>query len=67
MKTVNDIAALKKRIKDLEKENELLKKKKNVFYTNKKTVKTPNSIAPIFDKASEIVKTYFQTFNADSY
>lgn len=65
MKTVNDIAALKKRIKDLEKENELLKKKKNVFYTNKKTVKAPNSIAPIFDKASEIVKTYFQTFNAD--
>lgn len=65
MKTVNDIAGLKKRIKDLEKENELLKKKKNVFYTSKKTVKTPNAIAPIFDKASEIVKTYFQTFNAD--
>lgn len=65
MKTVNDIAVLKKRIKDLEKENELLKKKKNVFYTNKKTVKTPSAIAPIFDKAAEIVKTYFQTFNAD--
>lgn len=65
MKTVNNIAELKKRIKDLEKENELLKKKKNVFYTNKKTVKAPTEIAPIFDKASEIVKTYFQTFNAD--
>jgi two-component sensor histidine kinase/predicted hydrocarbon binding protein len=65
MKSGENIQTLKKRIKELEKENELLKKKKNVFYTNKKTVKTPKDIAPIFDKASEIVKTYFLTFNAD--
>ena len=65
MKEIENIKTLKKRIKDLEKENELLKKKKDVFYTSKKTVKTPNEIAPIFDKASEIVKNYFQTFNAD--
>ena len=65
MKPVDDIVALKKRIKVLEKENELLKKKKDVFFTSKKTVNTPNEIAPIFDKASEIVKKYFQTFNAD--
>lgn len=65
MKPVDNIVALKKRIKILEKENELLKKKKDVFFTSKKTVNTPNEIAPIFDKASEIVKKYFQTFNAD--
>ncbi|MBK6986440.1 MAG: hypothetical protein IPH32_17660 [Bacteroidetes bacterium] len=60
-----NIKTLKKRIKDLEKENQLLKKKKEVFFTSKKTVKAPTEIAPIFDKASEIVKKYFQTFNAD--
>ncbi|MBP8033090.1 MAG: hypothetical protein KAZ71_00765 [Bacteroidia bacterium] len=65
MNSKENILALKKRIKELEKENILLKKKKDVFYTTKKTVKTPKSIAPIFDEASEIVKTYFQTFNAD--
>ena len=65
MKETENIKTLKKRIKDLEMENELLKKKKDIFYTSKKTVKTPNAIAPIFDKASEIVKSYFQTFNAD--
>ena len=65
MTSKENIQSLKKRIKELEKENELLKKKKNVFYTNNKTVKTPKDIAPIFDKASEIVKEYFQTFNTD--
>lgn len=65
MNSKENILALKKRIKELEKENILLKKKKDVFFTTKKTVKAPKSIAPIFDEASEIVKTYFQTFNAD--
>ena len=65
MKSEENIQSLKKKIKELEKENLLLKKKKDVFYTSKKTVKTPSEIAPIFDKASEIVKKYFQTFNAD--
>ena len=65
MKSAENIQSLKKKIKELEKENQLLKKKKDVFFTSKKTVKAPNEIAPIFDKASEIVKNYFQTFNAD--
>ncbi|HRG00729.1 MAG TPA: histidine kinase dimerization/phosphoacceptor domain -containing protein [Bacteroidia bacterium] len=65
MKKIEDIKTLKKRIKELEKENALLKKKKDIFYTSKKTVKTPSEIAPLFDKVSEIVKSYFQTFNAD--
>ena len=65
MSVVNDIAALKKRIKELEKENQLLKKKKDIFSTSKKTVKTPSQIAPIFDKASEIVKKYFQIRSPD--
>ena len=65
MKKTEDIQSLKQRIKELEKENLMLHKKKDVFYTTKKTVKTPKDIEPIFDKASEIVKKYFQTFNAD--
>ncbi len=65
VKPVDDIAALKKRIQFLEKENELLKKKKDVFFTDKKTVKVPKNIEPLFDKAAEVVKTYFETFTAD--
>lgn len=65
MTNKDNIETLKKRIKELEKENLLLHKKKDVFYTNKKTVKTPANIAPIFDEAAEIVKKYFQTFKAD--
>ncbi|MBI3519061.1 MAG: hypothetical protein HY062_06850 [Bacteroidetes bacterium] len=65
MKSDESIRSLKKKIKELEKENQLLKKKKDVFFTSEKTVKTPAEISPIFDKASEIVKKYFQTFNAD--
>lgn len=65
MKNSENIQSLKKRIKELEKENESLKKLKKVFYTDKKTVKTPKNIEPIFDKASETVKQYFQTFKAN--
>lgn len=65
MKSNENIKLLKQRIKALEKENALLKKKKDVFYTTKKTVKAPNEIAHLFDQVSETVKTYFQTFNAD--
>ena len=65
MKPEENIQSLKKKIKELEKENQHLKKKKDVFFTAKKTVKTPSEIAPIFDKASEIVKQYFQNFEAD--
>ncbi len=65
MKPTANIQELKNRIKELEKENLILKKKKDVFFTTKKTVKTNAEMAPIFDNASEIVKKYFQTFNAD--
>src|SRR6476661_632870 len=65
MKADENIQSLKKRIKDLEKENQLLKNKKDVFFTDKKTVKVPKNMEPLFDKASEVVKKYFQTFTAD--
>ena len=65
MKPDENIQSLKKRIKELEKENQILKRKKDVFYTDKKTVKVPEDIEPIFDKASVVVKKYFQNFTAD--
>ena len=65
MKPDENIQSLKKRIKELEKENQILKRKKDVFYTDKKTVKVPENIEPIFDKASVVVKKYFQNFTAD--
>lgn len=65
MEPVETIQSLKKRIKELEKENLILKNKKDVFYTDRKTVKTPIEIEPIFDKASEVVKKYFETFTAN--
>ncbi|MDF2452587.1 MAG: hypothetical protein K0S26_2091 [Bacteroidota bacterium] len=65
MKAEENIQSLKKRIRELEKENQLLKKKKDIFFTKKKTVKVPKNIQPLFDKASEIVNEYFQTFTAD--
>jgi two-component sensor histidine kinase/predicted hydrocarbon binding protein len=65
MKPDESIHSLKKRIKELEKENLDLRKKKEVFFTEKKTVKVPKNIEPFFDKASDVVKKYFQTFTAD--
>ncbi len=65
MKSKESIQELKKRIQKLEKENALLKAKKDVFYTNRKTVKTPKAIEPIFNKAAETVKKYFKTFKAN--
>jgi two-component sensor histidine kinase/predicted hydrocarbon binding protein len=65
MKTRDNIPELKKRIRDLEKENALLKKKKEPFYTEKKTVKTPKNIEPAFDKAALSVKKYFQSFKTN--
>ncbi|MGZ5273649.1 MAG: histidine kinase dimerization/phosphoacceptor domain -containing protein [Kaistella sp.] len=65
MKPEENIQSLKKRIKELEKENLVLKEKKDIFYTRKKTVKVPKEMEPLFDKAEEVVKKYFQTFTAD--
>jgi len=65
VKSEESIQSLRKRVKELEKENQLLKKKKDIFFTDKKTVKVPKNIEPLFDKASEVVKKYFQTFTAD--
>ncbi len=60
-----NIESLKKRIKELEKENLVLKKKNSIFFTNKKTVKTPKELEPIFDQAEIVVKKYFETFTAN--
>ncbi len=65
MKSQENIQSLKKRISELEKENAILKEKKEVFYTKRKTVKTPDAFGPIFDKASETVKKYFKSFVAN--
>jgi len=65
LKADKTIQSLKKRIKELEKENTSLKKKKTVFYTDKPTVKIPKEIKPIFDEASLTVKKYFETFKAN--
>lgn len=65
MKPLENIQSLKKRIKELEKENLVLKNKKDVFFTDRKTVKTSKELEPVFDKASEIVKKYFETFTAN--
>ena len=61
MKTNQSITTLKKRIAELEKENEILKKKKEIFYTNKPTVKVPENLKPLFDEASKTVKKYFES------
>ena len=63
MKVNQNIQSLKKRIKELEKENQLLKSKKDIFFTAKKTVKTPKEIEPIFDRAEKIVGDYFQSLS----
>jgi len=60
-----NIESLQKRIKALEKENQLLKQKQNVFYTDKPTVRSPKGMKPIFDKAEDIVKEYFKDFEAN--
>jgi two-component sensor histidine kinase/predicted hydrocarbon binding protein len=65
MKAEENIQTLKKRVEELEKENLILKKQKSVFFTDKKTVKTPKQFTPIFDKAEDIVKKYFESFEAN--
>ena len=63
MKVKEDIQSLKKRIKELEKENQVLKSKRDVFFEDKKTVKAPKEIQPIFDRAEKIVGDYFQSLS----
>jgi two-component sensor histidine kinase/predicted hydrocarbon binding protein len=65
MASSEDIQSLKKRIKELEKENQVLRKKKDVFFTDDETVKVPMDVKPVFDKAALVVKEYFQTFKAN--
>lgn len=59
------IEELENRIKELESENRKLRSGKFSLATDKPTVKTPQDIAPIFDKAQEIVRNYFKSFNSD--
>lgn len=65
MTNTENIQNLKKRIKELEKENNLLKQKHTAFYTDKPTVKTPKEMKPLFDKAEDVVKDYFKDFTAN--
>lgn len=62
-----NIQSLKKRIKELEEENEMLKHKHQVFFTDGETVHTPLAMKPIFDKAEDIVKDYFKDFKANPH
>ena len=65
MTSNTSIENLKKRIKQLEKENDSLKKNVSLFYTKKQPVKVPKQIQPLFNEASETVKKYFSTFKVD--
>lgn len=65
MPNTENIQNLKKRIKELEKENQRLKQEQTAFNTDKPTVKTPPQMKPIFDKAEEVVKDYFKDFTAN--
>ncbi len=65
MKSTTTIINLKKRIKELEKENKALKKKTSFFFSDKTVVKSPKEMKPIFDKASLTVKKYFESFKAN--
>lgn len=65
MKSDQSILNLKKKIKELERENKVLKKKKDVFFSDKPIVKSPKEMKPIFDKASLTVKKYFESFKAN--
>ena len=64
-KSLTENQKLQLRIKELEKENDALKKQKKVFYTTKATVSTPKEIKPLFDKAAETVKKYFDNFSTN--
>ena len=63
MKNPDSIKALQLKIKNLEKENLLLKKKLNAKASTKNTVKTPKELKPIFSKAEKIVGEYFNKIN----
>lgn len=63
MKNPDSIKALKLKIKNLEKENLLLKKKLNSKVSTKNTVKTPKELKPVFSKAEKIVGDYFSKIN----
>ncbi len=65
MPNTENIQNLKKRIKELEKENHLLKQEHIAFLSDSPTVKTPPQMKPIFDKAEEVVKDYFKDFRAN--
>ncbi|MDQ3048299.1 MAG: ATP-binding protein [Bacteroidota bacterium] len=63
MKEGNEIEILKKRILQLEAENDLLRKGSDPFVAA--TVKVPESIQPVFDEAQKIVGEYFKNLKMD--
>lgn len=60
----DEVKNLKKKIAQLEKENQQLREGINSFITDGKTVSVPKEIEPIFDKAEKIVADYFRTIVA---
>lgn len=64
-KPPSEVNLLKLRIKELEKENEKLRNQKKAFYTTNATVSTPKNVKPLFDKAEETVRKYFDNFKTN--
>src|SRR5688572_5087162 len=65
MSQKEEIASLKKRIRELEKENALQQKNTPHIPVTGKTVKVPKKIQPLFDKAEETVGEYFSHLKMD--
>lgn len=58
------IEELKLKVKELERENELLRSGITSFLATGPTVNTPNQFKPTFDKAEETVRNYFTKLKA---
>jgi len=59
-----DIEKLKLKIKELERENELLRSGITSFLATDKTVNVPEQFQPIFDTAEQTVRSYFTKLKA---
>ncbi|MCP5467649.1 MAG: response regulator [Deltaproteobacteria bacterium] len=58
------IQQLKEQLSDLERENRILKAKP-FYQIEGDTVKVPGALKPLFDRAQELVKSYFKGFKTD--
>lgn len=60
----NELASLKNRIRELEKENEQLRSQQ-LFHTENPTIKLPAAFRPVFAGAQKTVDRYFSGFRPD--